>query len=111
MSKVIEFPTREKRMERFLRDQLSLELPSDAIDELAAELRQAAERIDERPKSFNLLFPQGYSQSDMEFVTRQVEEMVGELMNVIKSEEGEIFNLIIRYHLLVNEIRQKLDQE
>jgi hypothetical protein len=109
MSKVIEFPTKEKRMERLLREQLPLDLPSDVIEKLADELREAAEKIDERPKSFNLMFPHTYSQGDMEFVTRQVEEIVGELMSVIKGEEGEIFNLIIRYHLLLHEARRRLD--
>ncbi len=109
MSKVIEFPTREKKMEKLLREQLPFELPSEAIEDLAAELRRAAEKIDARPKSFNLLFPHTCSRNDMEFVTRQVEEIVAELMDVIKGEEGEIFNLIIRYHLLLHEARQRLE--
>jgi hypothetical protein len=111
MSKVIEFPTKEKRMEKLLREQLPIELPSDEVEKLATELRKAAERIDVRPKSFHLLFPQTCSQKEMEIITSQVEEIIGELMNIIKGEEGEIFNLIIRYHLLLHEARQLLDSE
>jgi hypothetical protein len=110
MSKVIEFPTRDKRIEKLLREQLPFELPSEELDELATELRIAAERIDPR-KSFNLLFPQTCSQREMEFITRQVEEIIGGLMNIIKDEEGEIFSLIVRYHLLLHEARQLLDSE
>lgn len=109
MSKVIEFPSREKRIEKLLREQLPFELPSNEIEKLATDLRKAAARIDDRPKSFNLLFPDVYSPQEMEFVTRQVEAIIGELMNIIKDEEGEIFNLIIRYHLLLHSARRMSD--
>jgi hypothetical protein len=46
----------------------------------------------------------------MAFITRQVEEIVGELMDIIKEDEGEIFSLIVRYHMLLHEARQ-LDAE
>lgn len=109
MSKVIEFPSREKRIEKLLREQLPFEIPSDEIEKLATDLRKAAARIDARPKSFTLLFPDVYSPQEMEFVTRQVEAIIGELMNIIKDEEGEIFNLIIRYHLLLHSARRMAD--
>lgn len=111
MSKVIEFPTREKRMEKLLREQLPVTLPAEAVEKLAAELREAADRIDLRPKSFNLFFPGTCPQDQMEFISRQVEKIVADLVGVIQNEEGEIFNLIIRYHLLLHETRKILGDE
>jgi superfamily II helicase len=111
MAKIIEFPTKEKRIEKVLREHLPYELPPDALEEIAAELRQVAERIENQRKSFNLIFPEAFSQGEMEFITRQVEEMIGELMSIIRGEEGEIFSLIIRYHLLLHETRRILDTE
>lgn len=110
MGKVIEFPTREKRIAELLREQLPFELPSEEIEALAAELRQAAERIDVR-KSFHLFFPHTCSPQEMEFITRQVEEMMAEMVAVIKAEEGEIFSLIVRYHLLLHGTRQLADPD
>ncbi len=95
-------------MERLLREHLPAELSAEAIEELADELRRAARKIDERPKSFDLRFPDTCSERDVVFVTRQVERIVEEMMEVIKGEEGEIFNLIIRYHLLLHEARRRL---
>jgi hypothetical protein len=111
MAKIIEFPTREKRIERVLREHLPFELPPEEMEEIAAELRQVAERIEGQRKSFSLIFPQAYSPAEMEFITRQVEEMMGELMGIIRGEEGEIFSLIVRYHLLLHEARRILDTE
>jgi hypothetical protein len=37
--------------------------------------------------------------------------MLGELMGLIRDEEGEIFSLIIRYHLLLHETQRILDTE
>lgn len=106
MSKVIEFPTREKRIEKLLREELPVDLPSDAIEKLAIDLKDAAERINLRPKSFTLALPEGiYTRKEMDFVTRQVEDIVGELVEVIQDEQREVFNLIIRYHLLLNELQ------
>jgi hypothetical protein len=110
MSKVIEFPTKEKRIEKFLREQLPVELPAAEIADLALALRRAAERVDAR-KAFNLFFPATCTEGEMEYVTRQVEEMIRELMDVIKDEEREIFSLIVRYHLLLHETRQLLDSD
>lgn len=110
MAKIIEFPTREKRIEKVLREHLPFELPSDAMEEIAGELRQVVERIEQR-KSFTLVFPHSFSQGEMEYITRQVEEMLGELMGIIRGEEGEIFSLIIRYHLLLHETQRILDTE
>jgi hypothetical protein len=111
MSKVIEFPGREKRMAKFLREQLPFELPAETLAELAAELQKVVERIAARRQPFTLLLPSTCTEDEMEFITRQVEEMVAELMRTIKGEEEEIFNLVIRYHLLLHEMRQILDAE
>jgi hypothetical protein len=111
MSKVIEFPGREKRMAKLLREQLPFELPAEMIEELAAELQKVVERIAARRQPFALLFPSTCTQAEMEFITGQVEGMVAELMRTIKGEEEEIFNLVIRYHLLLHEMRQMLDDE
>ncbi|MBE0598932.1 MAG: hypothetical protein IH614_16885 [Desulfuromonadales bacterium] len=110
MGKIIEFPDREKRIAKLLREQLPFELPAEEIEELATALRQAAERVDVR-KSFNLFFPATCSPAEMESIARQVEGMMGEMLDVIKAEEGEIFSLIVRNHLLLHELRRLVDNE